>query len=368
MVNFLLQIREGIMTKVSNPAAYVAVITAFSLLGIGACFPVDGARADDCAAAPSASAPLGEHWYYRSDRASRRKCWYLHATVQLPHHALAQSADAAAEPAQATPASQPPAVPVEPARAAATPARNAEPAAAPPANPPAAAGQADSAQPAPHVTVLAVRTVTTPFVSSTPAPPLHVPENVNTPPGPQTLPGEENAAANSVKPTGGAATTQLPPVPEAVRHELATTINAANATTQTSAAEMFFLLALTLGLAVIVIVTASRIANRRQAPRLSDDPDTAWLRYRAVHARFDKGDPYEEQDVPFVDPQEQHGLADLHEQHWNDQPSPGLEDYPAVRCEDGAGYPVPAETVAPSLRDIQLALRVLRQARQSRVA
>jgi hypothetical protein len=366
MVNFLLQIREGIMTKVSNPAAYVAVITVFSLLGIGACFPVDGARADDCAAAPSGSAPQGEHWYYRSDRASHRKCWYLHATVLLPHHALAQSADAAAEPAQATPAPQPPAASAEPIRAASTPAWNAEPAAAPAANPPAPAGQTDSAQPAPHVTVLAVRTVNTPFVGTTPTPPLHAPGNVNTPPMPQPLPSEENAAGNGSKPTGGAATTQLPPVPEAVRHELATTINAANATTQTSPAEMFFLLALALGIAVIVIVIASRITNRHQAPRLSDDPDTAWLRYRATHARFDEGDPYEEQDVPFVDPQEQHGLADLHEQQWNDQPPPEPEEYPAVGSEDGD--PAPAEAAAPSLRDIQLALRVLQQARQSRVA
>jgi hypothetical protein len=133
-------------------------------------------------------------------------------------------------------------------------------------------------------------------------------------------------------------------------------------------AEMFFLLALALGIAAVVIVIASRIAHRRQAPRLSDDPDTAWLRYRAANAQFDDEASYEEQDVPFVDPQEQHGLADLHEQQWNDQPSPEPEEYPAARSTDGDEDPASAKEAAPSLRDIQLALRVLRQARQSRVA
>jgi hypothetical protein len=366
MVNFPLQIREGIMMKTSSPSAYVTVVAAFSLLTIGACFPVDGARADTCAAAPTASAPDGQHWYYRSDRTNHRKCWYLHATVRLPHHAMAQSADASAEPAEAAP--QPPAASAEPARAASSPPPSAEPAAVPAANAPASTSDADSPHPAPHVTVLTVRTVSTPFVSTTTTPQQHAPQDVNTPPMPQPLPVEENTAGNGAKPGGRAETTALPPVPEAVRHELATTIDAANATTQMGPAEMFFLLALALGIAVIVIVVVSRIANRNRAPRLSDDPDTAWLRYRTARPRFDEGAPYEEQDVPFVDPQGRHGLADLDEQQWDHQPSPEPEGYPPARSEDGDGDVAPTEAAAPSLRDIQLALRVLRQARQSRVA
>ncbi|OAF09813.1 hypothetical protein AYJ54_11435 [Bradyrhizobium centrolobii] len=34
---------------------------------------------DDCLASPKATAPQGQHWYYRLDRASKRKCWYLRA-------------------------------------------------------------------------------------------------------------------------------------------------------------------------------------------------------------------------------------------------------------------------------------------------
>jgi hypothetical protein len=35
--------------------------------------------AADCLAAPNAASPPGSHWYYRFDRPSRRKCWYLGA-------------------------------------------------------------------------------------------------------------------------------------------------------------------------------------------------------------------------------------------------------------------------------------------------
>src|SRR4051812_38676107 len=31
----------------------------------------------DCVAAPGSSTPQGSHWYYRTDRATQRKCWYL---------------------------------------------------------------------------------------------------------------------------------------------------------------------------------------------------------------------------------------------------------------------------------------------------
>jgi hypothetical protein len=33
--------------------------------------------ADDCLAKPKGVAPAGQHWYYRSDRPTKRQCWYL---------------------------------------------------------------------------------------------------------------------------------------------------------------------------------------------------------------------------------------------------------------------------------------------------
>jgi hypothetical protein len=35
------------------------------------------AAVDDCLSKPNAPPPQGSHWYYRSDRASNRRCWYL---------------------------------------------------------------------------------------------------------------------------------------------------------------------------------------------------------------------------------------------------------------------------------------------------
>jgi hypothetical protein len=36
-------------------------------------------HAAQCIAKPNASAPQGKHWYYRTDRATKRQCWYLGA-------------------------------------------------------------------------------------------------------------------------------------------------------------------------------------------------------------------------------------------------------------------------------------------------
>ena len=35
--------------------------------------------ADDCITKPNAAPPQGSHWYYRTDRATQRQCWYLRA-------------------------------------------------------------------------------------------------------------------------------------------------------------------------------------------------------------------------------------------------------------------------------------------------
>ncbi|HXW23736.1 MAG TPA: hypothetical protein VEK73_03230 [Xanthobacteraceae bacterium] len=71
----------------------------------------DARAGDDCLAAPNAGAPPGNHWYYRLDRASHRKCWYLGAEGATVRRA------ARATPAAAAPAAAPP-LPAETAAAA----------------------------------------------------------------------------------------------------------------------------------------------------------------------------------------------------------------------------------------------------------
>jgi hypothetical protein len=33
--------------------------------------------ADECIVRPNSQPPQGQHWYYRTDRESKRQCWYL---------------------------------------------------------------------------------------------------------------------------------------------------------------------------------------------------------------------------------------------------------------------------------------------------
>jgi hypothetical protein len=57
--------------------AAVFCTSLFSSLGIDAA--ANSARAADCLAAPNSPAPENSHWFYRTDRAQQRKCWYLGA-------------------------------------------------------------------------------------------------------------------------------------------------------------------------------------------------------------------------------------------------------------------------------------------------
>ncbi len=45
-----------------------------SILGVGGL--ARPAHADECLTAPGPSASPNTHWYYRTDRAQQRKCWY----------------------------------------------------------------------------------------------------------------------------------------------------------------------------------------------------------------------------------------------------------------------------------------------------
>ena len=55
-----------------------AATAALALASLtGTIRPITAARADDCLAKPDKSPPSGSHWFYRTDRATQRKCWYL---------------------------------------------------------------------------------------------------------------------------------------------------------------------------------------------------------------------------------------------------------------------------------------------------
>jgi hypothetical protein len=65
--------------RISSLIGMTAIVVALFTTGAGIGVPMNNARADDCLTAPKSSAPESGHWYYRTDRETQRKCWYLRA-------------------------------------------------------------------------------------------------------------------------------------------------------------------------------------------------------------------------------------------------------------------------------------------------
>lgn len=82
----------GIMTgQIPRPFASIALVAAFLMAGVDIIVQVNPARADDCLAAPNSPTPPGSHWYYRLDRATQRKCWYVRALGSPAQQATASA-------------------------------------------------------------------------------------------------------------------------------------------------------------------------------------------------------------------------------------------------------------------------------------
>jgi hypothetical protein len=358
------------MSKSSGPIFSRATVAALLLSASGVCLRIDSARADNsCFAAPKASAPQGQHWYYHFDRQKGRKCWYLHTTVRLLRHAAPRPVSHPAVPAETTNA--------DPAVLVKTP----EP--MPPASAPAPASSSAGTPTEPHVTILAVKTISEPGASNagtnrvTREPAQQTaPQSANTPPMPQS----ESPAAGIPSAAIPSAAVPSTAIPSADTSAQPTTRvagllpDAGSPAKQTNSPqpaqmsempkppEMLLLLALALGIMTFLIGVVSKIVARRRTPIISEDPDAAW------HERFGR-QPIDSQEryegsyngrhIPYVDPRG-HRLADLHRQQQADGPprrraaAPGENmDFPPAR---------------PSQPSIEPALRVLRQARQRRTA
>jgi hypothetical protein len=88
-----------------------------ALLALAATSASRSTRAEDCLAGPNGQASPGSHWYYRIDRATHRKCWYVGAlhTQRGSHRRAAERVDSAPEardedvPAREPPSPAPPA-------------------------------------------------------------------------------------------------------------------------------------------------------------------------------------------------------------------------------------------------------------------
>jgi hypothetical protein len=93
--------RSIVPRRISNPIGMTAIVVALFASGASIGAPTDNARADDCLTAPKSFTPERGHWYYRTDRATQRQCWYLRVdqSGQPPAGlAMANAAPAASEP------------------------------------------------------------------------------------------------------------------------------------------------------------------------------------------------------------------------------------------------------------------------------
>jgi hypothetical protein len=117
----------------NRSAKLLSAAAAVLLAGLASTAVPHAALADECLAAPNAPTPSGSHWYYRTDHAKQRKCWYLRKVDAAPMAAMpagTTSADAADDNAPTSEA-PPPAVAArsKPAKAVArsAPATNSAP-------------------------------------------------------------------------------------------------------------------------------------------------------------------------------------------------------------------------------------------------
>jgi hypothetical protein len=127
----------------------VALVVALFVSGLSIGATVDTADADNCLEAPNSAAPQGSHWFYRLDRTNQRKCWYLRAPGQPAQQAAAPATSTSATPSNSM-ASQ-----------------SAPMAAAESASAPTSITPGGSAQPSPHLKILAVRPRPAPVVGAT---------------------------------------------------------------------------------------------------------------------------------------------------------------------------------------------------------
>lgn len=84
---------------VAKAGSHLLAATAFAVL-VGAGVGADSARAQAgaCLASPNGPAPAGTHWYYKTDQATRQKCWYTRPQDQAAAAAPAQMAPRQAAP------------------------------------------------------------------------------------------------------------------------------------------------------------------------------------------------------------------------------------------------------------------------------
>ncbi|MBI5132105.1 MAG: hypothetical protein HZA66_21895 [Rhodopseudomonas palustris] len=92
------------MRKSTAKILSAAGVGLFASLALTAAPDHAAAQARECLAAPKGPAPAGSHWFYRTDRATKRNCWYVRATGDKAAAPTEAAADAASDRPNSAPA------------------------------------------------------------------------------------------------------------------------------------------------------------------------------------------------------------------------------------------------------------------------
>jgi hypothetical protein len=92
--------RQAMEHRMSMRVLFCVAVISAGMIGAALAFGANpAAAAVDCITEPNRDPPEGSHWYYRVDRATDRKCWYLRALMPgTPQVTAAETQHASARP------------------------------------------------------------------------------------------------------------------------------------------------------------------------------------------------------------------------------------------------------------------------------
>jgi hypothetical protein len=70
------------MSRIRKLIGSATFVWALLVPALGLSAPADTQDSADCLSAPKSATPQNGHWYYRTNRTTQRKCWYLRTTDQ----------------------------------------------------------------------------------------------------------------------------------------------------------------------------------------------------------------------------------------------------------------------------------------------
>jgi hypothetical protein len=294
-----------------RPLASIALVATLLVSGIAVGVPAGTLRAEDCLTTPNAPATQGQHWYYRTDKAKQRKCWYLRP-LQAQQHAQS-SQPTAAQPEQAATGTSA-SVPAAPTAARPQPeagtgtsvnvksAPSASVSETPSAGAPVATSPGDGVPFSPNINMLSVAPQVTPIIGATvnASTQQGAAQGIAAPPMPQAIAPQRSplpTAASAPADSGAApdsqpaASTATAPSADASGDDARASADAESATADRAAIAkpsmagalksaplaMFLLPIFGLAIAGFLVRVVAKMTAARSEPNINTNADSGWI-------------------------------------------------------------------------------------------